>query len=478
MIWLAVHSLAVIVLTVLWLAEATGSSLLVPAVLIAAEGVIAFVWLTALAGIQARRAANVVTALRIASALAIVGLTALASPSPALMLAVFMLALLGEATDFLDGLIARRQGPTPFGARLDMETDSFFMLALSLLVIRWYDLPPWIAAAGLARYFTAIPFLFLPEPEFPRRFSLFAKSACAVAAVFLVAAAAPMPSIADSLRLLAAALAVGLLVISFSWEAVLRVRALASREAGSGSTIGLLKSVLTYYGVPFQQFAMRRFYRHFVETGDLVFDVGAHVGNRVAPLRALGARVVAVEPQPQCVRLLRRLYGDDTGVRLVAGACGSRESEAELRISSTHPTLSTLSPAWVASIQEHYGSQGIEWDEQVTVHTHTLDTLIEHYGSPRFIKVDVEGFEAEVLKGLSRPVEALSFEFLPAEMDSAIESLRIVNALGDYRFQYSMVETMRFAAPRWLTAAEMEQVLRAMPVRGRSGDVYARRLRV
>ena len=85
----------------------------------------------------------------------------------------------------------------------------------------------------------------------------------------------------------------------------------------------------------------------------------------------------------------------------------------------------------------------------------------------------MEGFEPDVLAGLSRAVEAISFEFLPASIKPALQSLREVANLGDYRFAYSMVETMRLACDRWLSAEEMAQRLRAMPVHGASGDVYA-----
>ena len=69
-----------------------------------------------------------------------------------------------------------------------------------------------------------------------------------------------------------------------------------------------------YYGVPFRARRMRRFYSRFVRAGDLCFDVGAHAGNRVRCFRQLGARVVAIEPQADFVRLLELLYG--TGARI------------------------------------------------------------------------------------------------------------------------------------------------------------------
>ena len=63
-----------------------------------------------------------------------------------------------------------------------------------------------------------------------------------------------------------------------------------------------IRSLRIYYGDRRRAAAMDRLYGNFVRPGDLVFDVGAHVGDRVASFRRLGARVVAVEPQPAMVQ--------------------------------------------------------------------------------------------------------------------------------------------------------------------------------
>ena len=91
------------------------------------------------------------------------------------------------------------------------------------------------------------------------------------------------------------------------------------------------------------------------------------------------------------------------------------------------------------------------------------------------LKIDVEGFEPDVLRGLSIPVESLSFEFLPASLDSAFESIEIVSRLGWYEFNYSMVETMKLASRTWLSGDELTSILKSMEPRDRSGDIYARR---
>ena len=73
--------------------------------------------------------------------------------------------------------------------------------------------------------------------------------------------------------------------------------------------LGLARSLAIYHAIPLRQGRMRRFYAAFVGVGDLVFDIGAHAGNRARAFAALGCRVVALEPQPDFARLLRTLFG-------------------------------------------------------------------------------------------------------------------------------------------------------------------------
>jgi FkbM family methyltransferase len=238
---------------------------------------------------------------------------------------------------------------------------------------------------------------------------------------------------------------------------------------------GIARSLALYHGVPGRHRRMMRLYRHFLGPGEIGFDVGAHVGNRVRAWRALGARVVAVEPQPDFQRLLRLLFGRDDGVTLVPGAVGARTGRARLGISTATPTVSSLSPDWIEEVSADPSFAWVRWDRSVEVEVATLDDLIARHGEPAFCKIDVEGFEAEVLSGLSRPLRALSFEYLPMAHDAGLAALELVEGLGAYRYNYSPIETMRFASDRWLDAAGLRELLDRVRPLGRSGDVYARR---
>jgi FkbM family methyltransferase len=228
-----------------------------------------------------------------------------------------------------------------------------------------------------------------------------------------------------------------------------------------------------YYGVPFRAARLRRFYSQFVQRGALCFDVGAHAGNRVRCWRALGARVVAIEPQPDFVRLLRWLYGGDDGVEIVPQAVGRNIGSAELLVSERTPTVTTLSQAWVDTVRREPSFRKVEWSRGERVDVVTLQSLIERYGEPAFVKVDVEGFEAEVLAGLATPVRALSFEYVPATRKIVLDCIERLAGLADYRYNWSVGETHRLESPRWRDAAGMRELLTGLPNGAPSGDVYA-----
>jgi FkbM family methyltransferase len=242
----------------------------------------------------------------------------------------------------------------------------------------------------------------------------------------------------------------------------------------SRQRIGLLRSLLIYYAKPFQLRQMRAFYSQLIRPGDLCFDIGAHVGNRINVWKHLGARVVGVEPQPICMRLLRQFYGEKRDIHLVEEAVGATAGSMTLHISPTNPTVSTLSMQWIDSVSQIDSFAGVRWEESITVAVTTLDDLIARFGLPALCKIDVEGFEAEVLAGLSQPLRWISFEYIPAARSVALQSLARLSELGDYRYNFTTGEDHHWQSATWLSASDLERLLSAMPLHGASGDIFAR----
>jgi FkbM family methyltransferase len=237
---------------------------------------------------------------------------------------------------------------------------------------------------------------------------------------------------------------------------------------------GIVRSLRIYYGDRQHGPALDRLYRQFVRPGNLVFDIGAHVGDRVAAFRRLEARVVAVEPQPALVKALRLFYGRDPKVTIEAAALGRQSGFIELSVNLDNPTVSTVSTDFIAAAANAPGWEGQAWSKRIRVPLTTIDALIARHGMPAFIKIDVEGFEAEVLAGLGQPVQALSFEFTLIQRDIARACVERCSALGYARFNAILGESQTFEHSDWIDANTIARWLDELPPAANSGDVYAR----
>ncbi len=166
----------------------------------------------------------------------------------------------------------------------------------------------------------------------------------------------------------------------------------------------------------------------------------------------------------------------DPAVRIEATAVGRESGRAQLRLNRANPTVSTLSTGFISAARDAQGWESQHWDGAIEVACTRLDDLIERHGMPRFVKIDVEGYEAEVLGGLTRPVDGLSFEFTTIQKDVGRRALEECSRLGYSRFNAVLGESYVFVHDVWVDAAAIGRWLDALPHAANSGDIYARRV--
>lgn len=203
-----------------------------------------------------------------------------------------------------------------------------------------------------------------------------------------------------------------------------------------------------------QMFNRRKaFYSSFIKENDLCYDVGANVGNRVAIFLDLGAKVIAIEPQSKCAGILTEKFKNR--IEIVQKGLGAKEEIKHFYISS-NSTLSTFDADWIEEVKENR-FEGNSWNEVQTIPVTTLDKIIEKHGIPHFIKIDVEGFELEVLKGLNTAVNFISIEYaMPERLNNTVACLQKLKTLsGSSKCNYSIGESMKWALAEWLPIEEM-----------------------
>jgi len=224
--------------------------------------------------------------------------------------------------------------------------------------------------------------------------------------------------------------------------------------------------------------ASRQFYASFIQEGDLVFDIGANMGRRVGSFLLLKAKVVALEPNQTCVAEIEKVY-KGWPVTVIPKGVGAEPGELTFFISS-NPLMSSFNKEWIAGMQQKFKDK---WDKPVQVPVITLQQLIEEYGKPSFIKIDTEGFELEVLKGLQTAVPYLSFEYtIPEPAGKTIACVERIEELygGKVLFNICRDEAWQMHFDSWMPAAELLALMRSADFTassfGNYGDIYVKAL--
>jgi hypothetical protein len=281
------------------------------------------------------------------------------------------------------------------------------------------------------------------------------------------------------------------------------------------SVTGELRALAAQHGIPWRAARLKGFYRPWVPDGGLAFDIGAGAGHRVRAWRALGARVVAVEPRAQFARLLQALFEADPGVSVAwqsldgadplreGGAAGDWATDAP----RDGPQARRRSPAVRPDAGQDGSTDGARDARYLTAGapdggrpearpdvlrgadgdagsagrapdapgSTTLDALVAREGRPDFVKLDLGGGEAQALGRLSVPLPALCFSLAPPWPRRVAACVENLERLGRYRYRVSAGERLRWLETEPLDADGVLGWLEARPdTLGVGGDIYAR----
>jgi len=217
---------------------------------------------------------------------------------------------------------------------------------------------------------------------------------------------------------------------------------------------------------------MRQFYSQLLPKGALVFDIGANVGTMTTIFVSLGAKVVAVEPNPDCATHIERTTSRDA-VEVLQAAVGETNGVAELQISDRKDKMSSLSTEWREAVSKGNQDYIGLWNRKLKVPMITLDSLVQKYGLPFYIKVDVEGYEEQVLQALSTCPPLLSFEFNTTFLDTTLRTLD--NKIFDQAsFNYTLIDPVKFELESWVNRDALKNTMLSLKSASGLGDIFAR----
>jgi FkbM family methyltransferase len=215
------------------------------------------------------------------------------------------------------------------------------------------------------------------------------------------------------------------------------------------------------------------FYSQFVNKNELCFDIGANMGNRIVPLLSIGAKVIAIEPQRECYNFLKWKFKNK--IEIVTKGISSKNEIRDFYISNSS-TISSFSEDWIKAVKKDR-FKAYNWNKVEKIEMITLDDLISNYGLPSFIKVDVEGFEEEVLKGLTKKIKTICFEYTTPELtENIFKCANLLHKINNsVQFNYTIGENTRWASKKWFDMQEFNELINKKEFQDtRFGDIYAR----
>ena len=226
---------------------------------------------------------------------------------------------------------------------------------------------------------------------------------------------------------------------------------------------------------------LANFYSHFFRKGDLVFDVGANTGQKTEHFLQLGASVLAIEPNPDCVAKIRQKFIGCKRLSIQEVAVGNEVGYTNMNICLQNSDFFWEDPSVFSTllqkenITKRFNNERSVWLQRKVAVT-TLDVLISKYGCPKYCKIDVEGFEPQVLEGLNSTIQSISIEYMFENHSSLVRCIQRLKELGAYQYRFVSGNSFEFSTADWMNEKELLNHLSELSLKNSAlwGDVYAK----
>ncbi len=202
------------------------------------------------------------------------------------------------------------------------------------------------------------------------------------------------------------------------------------------------------------------FLRSYPSKNNLIFDVGANMGHKSVVFSKLAKKVVAFEPSEKLFDHLKSRF-HNSNVSVFNYALGSTVSEAEIYLVEDNEAYNSLNRKHIETTAASRGIANLDTVKRKKIKVEVLENFILRYGVPKYIKIDVEGYELEVLKGIQSVVPLLSFEAnLPEFYPETTKAIEYLAKISKDRYIYNFANDNFFLEDVFMSKVEAMEYIK------------------